>query len=865
MPFNRWSLHHRATAAGTNSLPLEVSPSSYSLGEAYPFTRNGITFGHDGTAPTRNDRTATDQRLGGYHVAGSAAVRERIDLPDGPGTYKVWLALGDNNLANGAPVIIADGNGTNGAAGTQLFDVKSVANGGTAPTAGSVLDAAGQLRTKAAWLSLDGGTPRDVTFTADHFWVIRSDFNYYVLCVEWQKQAEPLQDAYLSSEDQSGAATSIWSKEPAGKKIGRVSSPVGAQTFSVVGGAAPYYTVQMIDGVQWLVTTATRIPDAFNGSITIRQTDGDGTTKDTAKTLTVNLAPANRVVAPSLAVPKSSYLALISSETYFERERVRAVTRGEQWAGYTGQTIAGARDVAIAGDAAFKAAYDALTPDGTSWYRFRLQPGSWTNNYLSLNVAAKNFGSGGLLIEPDAGADPQISTQFVNLNGDGVHVRNLLLVPPPGNTGYSFYCSINCTSSRLRLESLRVGLMHVAGETKANWQAWGSLFNIEFCKSVQMLSCDFNGVRNVCIWSGGRSFLSALNRYRNVTHDFHGVTPAYRRETPKGSTLGQPDDHSYVEICDNHAYANPDIYEGLVLTAVPHGDWLQGRRLENFYAYGASGRPDNRTSSDTVWTVGRYTANLTENRLYTVSAVTTGVATGAAPPSGTGTGMVDSGVTWDYAGPYNARRNLYALMENNTIHENGQSKNVDGGSTSPNVQYLIASFTNQGFDINFTLINERCGTSSSRGVDAGDGKVNVEYCSFMAPNSVTTSLDTPGILAVDGGKVRARRCFLGYSASGYLGKNIQAPSIYDDGCVAIDWKTQTGTRRPQDLLRGSFTYANGGWGYTLNDAASVDRLTFESDFSKQLHAQSGAVGARGREQHTVTFQGGSAGALVIEP
>lgn len=858
MPFNRWSLHHRSTAAGTNSLPLETSPSSYSLGEAYPTTRNGLTFGHNGTAPSRNDRTATDQRLGGYHTFGSAAVRERIDLPDGPGTYKMWLAVGDNNLSSGAPIIVADGDGASGGAGSVLFDVKSVANGGPAVTSGSVIDATGAVLTKANWLT-SGGAARDVTITTDHFWLIRSDLNAYILCVEFQKQAEPLQDSTLSNEEQSGAATSVWSKEPPGKKIGRIASLVGAQVFSVIGGAALYYAVQTIDGQPWLVTTANRIPDTFDGSITIRQTDGDGTTRDTTKTLALIAAPANRVVEASAAVPKSSYLALISSETYFERERVRAVTRGEQWAGYTGQIIDPARDLPIAGDAAFKAAYDALVPDGVSWYRFRLQAGVWENTQ-ALTIAAKSFGTGGLLVEPDTGHDPQISSQFNNLNGDGVHIRGLFITPKNGNAGYFLLGYTSCTSTRLRLEGNRVGWMHVPGRTKAGWQDWGSFFNFEFCRSIQSINNDINGVRNAGTFSGGRSYLSTGNRFRNVSYDYHPITCAYRRETPRGTTFGQPDDHTYVEISDNHAYANPDVLDGVTLVNAPHGDWVQGRRLENFYAYGATGRPDNRSDASTVWTVGRYTANLAENRLYTVAAVTTGVATGTAPPSGTGSGMVDGGVTWDYAGTYNARRNLYVLQENNNIHQNGLSKNVDGESTSPNVQYVIASFNGQGFDVVFTSINDKCASSNARGIDAGDARVNAEFCSFVAPNYVTTSLDTP---LISGAKVRARRCLVGYSASGYLGKNMQGGAIYEDGCVAIDWKTNGGTRRPQDFLRGAFTYANGGWGYALNDGAGVDRLTFESDLSKQLHAQSGAVGARGREEHAVSFSGGATGTLVV--
>jgi hypothetical protein len=125
----------------------------------YPITRNGVTFGWIGVAggfQTRNRSLSNDVRLAGCHFPsnGSGLVdkRFRVDLPSA-GQYQVWLAVGDpSNRAANATVAIYHG--------TTLL----ASYGPTSLSGNSLIDAAGIVRTAAAWVSAGGGSPLSATF-----------------------------------------------------------------------------------------------------------------------------------------------------------------------------------------------------------------------------------------------------------------------------------------------------------------------------------------------------------------------------------------------------------------------------------------------------------------------------------------------------------------------------------------------------------------------------------------------------------------------------------------------------------------------------------------------------------------------------
>lgn len=66
------------------------------------FTRGGISMALSGTAITGNGRdrnVLNDRRIAGliFQANGGAVTVLTVTLPDGPGTYNVWVALGDDS------------------------------------------------------------------------------------------------------------------------------------------------------------------------------------------------------------------------------------------------------------------------------------------------------------------------------------------------------------------------------------------------------------------------------------------------------------------------------------------------------------------------------------------------------------------------------------------------------------------------------------------------------------------------------------------------------------------------------------------------------------------------------------------------
>lgn len=112
---------------------------TYSLGAAYPETRNGVTFGWDSdhTADTRNRNAGTDRRLAGT-LPTSTTFTFRVDLP-APGWYLVGLAIGDfSNAEPSAVAKVFDG-------ANLLFTVSG------ATEIEQFIDASGVIRTAAGW------------------------------------------------------------------------------------------------------------------------------------------------------------------------------------------------------------------------------------------------------------------------------------------------------------------------------------------------------------------------------------------------------------------------------------------------------------------------------------------------------------------------------------------------------------------------------------------------------------------------------------------------------------------------------------------------------------------------------------------
>ena len=135
---------------GTSGLATDGAGNTYSIGETYPTTRSGLTFGW-GASRTGADRFATgDVRIRGCINGGNNSTF-LLDLPNGPGVYRVRVALGDPAYDGTNTVAIKDG-------ATTLATIS-----GTAGYDG-FLNANNTFYTKANWVSNYETAYADLTF-----------------------------------------------------------------------------------------------------------------------------------------------------------------------------------------------------------------------------------------------------------------------------------------------------------------------------------------------------------------------------------------------------------------------------------------------------------------------------------------------------------------------------------------------------------------------------------------------------------------------------------------------------------------------------------------------------------------------------
>lgn len=131
------AINLRATAGYVTDNAAET----YCLGEAYPTTRGGVTFGFatDQTANSRDRNNAVDRRLAGIVFKSNAAgtIGFTVDLPS-TGTYDVRIALGDATGAQNQLCVIKDNT-------TTLTTINA------ASTSGFFRDAVGVEYSAAGW------------------------------------------------------------------------------------------------------------------------------------------------------------------------------------------------------------------------------------------------------------------------------------------------------------------------------------------------------------------------------------------------------------------------------------------------------------------------------------------------------------------------------------------------------------------------------------------------------------------------------------------------------------------------------------------------------------------------------------------
>ena len=114
----RYGIIFRLTDSGvTDPANTAHSRSGNGYDQPYPTTINGVTFGNqtDTSADNTSWSTGNDPRLYGIWRSTSTDGPQtiRIDLPDGPGNYRVyWLHAGRSYLSTDAAMHDGDGSGT---------------------------------------------------------------------------------------------------------------------------------------------------------------------------------------------------------------------------------------------------------------------------------------------------------------------------------------------------------------------------------------------------------------------------------------------------------------------------------------------------------------------------------------------------------------------------------------------------------------------------------------------------------------------------------------------------------------------------------------------------------------------------------
>lgn len=91
MSATKIGINFRATAGYVT----DDTDETYCIGDSYPVTRGGWTFGHDSFSSTVDRSTSVDRRLAGSNfISAGNFMLFRVDLP-AAGSYWVRLAMGD--------------------------------------------------------------------------------------------------------------------------------------------------------------------------------------------------------------------------------------------------------------------------------------------------------------------------------------------------------------------------------------------------------------------------------------------------------------------------------------------------------------------------------------------------------------------------------------------------------------------------------------------------------------------------------------------------------------------------------------------------------------------------------------------------
>lgn len=253
---------------------------SFSARLNYPQTAGPFTYGWStASSASSGDRASTnDPRLAGNHST-TSNIGYRIDLPNGPGVYRMKLALGRVNANATYAAEIMDGGATY-SSGASLFTVGGPS--GTSVPSGQFMAADGTVYTSAAnWVAASGGAAVQFTATAGHIWIKRVGSVAMSLNAVGLEHVPTLTDITSpGARTGSGAAT--------GEKVGALSGSQGG-TLALGGPDAALFS---LDGLDLEVAgTITYDPDAAPLEITVTETNAGYAGSPKTSTILIPVVP----------------------------------------------------------------------------------------------------------------------------------------------------------------------------------------------------------------------------------------------------------------------------------------------------------------------------------------------------------------------------------------------------------------------------------------------------------------------------------------------------------------------------------------------------------------------------------------------
>lgn len=154
----------------TSGFVVDGANETYVLGDAYPTTRNTVTFGWGTALPTADRAGGIDRRLAGINY-NNATTTFQIDLPS-TGTYVIHMAAGDQGGGgtNSSNIEFKDGS-------TSLFNVTFD------PPSANFWDATGASYNYLNWPGSEVGvskvfatTTLNVVMTSPGYWTLAHIF-----------------------------------------------------------------------------------------------------------------------------------------------------------------------------------------------------------------------------------------------------------------------------------------------------------------------------------------------------------------------------------------------------------------------------------------------------------------------------------------------------------------------------------------------------------------------------------------------------------------------------------------------------------------------------------------------------------------